>query len=76
MEKTKSSLSVVAVLVASAVLGADVISWKGSVTEGYLDDPENWGAGFSLSNSNQLMRIGLTDKTDQYVMTVTNRMEI
>ena len=41
MEKTKSSLSVVAVLVASAVLGADVISWKGSVTEGYLDDPEN-----------------------------------
>ena len=64
-----------AAMALSAAFGADVMTWKGAVTEGYFDDPENWSAGFSLSNSNQLMRVSLSDKTDQYRMTVTNRME-
>ena len=60
---------------ALATEAATVVSWKGSVTEGYWDDTANWGA-FDPSNIDNWFRIGMSDKTVPYVISITNRQEI
>ena len=55
--------------------GATVVSWNGSVTEGYWDDTANWGT-FDPSNIDNWFRVDVGNKTVPYVITVTNRQEM
>ena len=60
---------------ALATEASTVVSWKGSVTEGYWDDTANWGT-FDPSNIDNWFRVDLGNKTVPYVITVTNRQEM
>ena len=69
------SISITFAALALATEASTVVSWKGSVTEGYWDDTANWGA-FDPSNIDNWFRIGLSNKTVPYVISITNRQEI
>ena len=68
------SISITFAALALATEASTVVSWKGSVTEGYWDDTANWGA-FDPSNIDNWFRVDVGNKTVPYVITVTNRQE-
>ena len=74
MRHTAMKLTSLAALFALSVEASTVINWKDAVTEGYWDDTANWGA-YDPSNIDNWFRIGLGNKTEPYVVTITNRQE-